>query len=93
MDLVQRNADVLVECIREAIKRTSQPLLVGGMSMGGLISRYALMAMEARGEQHNTDTFLSIDTPHAGTYTTLGAQWFVHTYLPMLPALAAWPAA
>jgi pimeloyl-[acyl-carrier protein] synthase len=88
MDLIQRNADVLVECIREAIKRTSEPLLVGGMSMGGLISRYALMAMEARGEEHNTDTFLSIDTPHAGTYTTLGAQWFVHTYLPMLPALA-----
>jgi cytochrome P450 len=92
MDLVQRNADVLVECIREAIKRTSETLLVGGMSMGGLISRYALMAMEARGEEHNTDTFLSIDTPHAGTYTTLGAQWFVHTYVPMLPALAAYAA-
>jgi hypothetical protein len=90
MDEVQRNADVLVACIREAIARTGEPLAVGGMSMGGLISRYALMAMEARGEPHNTETFLTIDTPHAGTYTSLAAQWFVHTCLPYLPALAGY---
>jgi hypothetical protein len=62
------------------------------MSMGGLISRYALMAMEARGEPHDTETFLTIDTPHAGTYTSLAAQWFVHTCLPFLPALAGYAA-
>ena len=39
---IQRNAQVLVQCIREARKRTPQPLVVGGVSMGGLISRYAL---------------------------------------------------
>ena len=32
---IQRNAQVLVECIREARKRTPQPLVVGGVSMGG----------------------------------------------------------
>jgi hypothetical protein len=92
MDQVQRNADVLVACIREVIARTGEPLVVGGMSMGGLISRYALMTMEARGEPHNTATFLTIDTPHGGTYTSLATQWFVHTCLPFLPALAGYAA-
>jgi len=90
MDEVQRNAEVLMACIREAIGRTHEPLVVGGMSMGGLVSRYALAAMEARGEPHNTDTFLTIDTPHAGTYTSLAAQWFVQTFLPFLPALGGY---
>ena len=87
MDLVQRNADVLVDCVRQAIARTPEPLVVGGMSMGGLIARYALAAMEARGEPHQTDVFLTIDTPHAGTYTSLAAQWFVQSLVPYLPAL------
>ena len=42
MTPIQGNAQVLVQCIREARKRTPQPLVVGGVSMGGLISRYAL---------------------------------------------------
>jgi hypothetical protein len=90
MDRIQRNSDVLVACIREAIRRTDAPLVVGGMSMGGLISRYALALMETRGEAHNTAVFLTIDTPHGGTYTSLGAQWFVQTFLPILPALAGY---
>ena len=90
MDLVQRNADVLVDCIRQAITRTPGPLVVGGMSMGGLISRYALASMEARGEPHRTDVFLTIDTPHGGTYTSLAAQWFVQSLAPYLPSLAAY---
>jgi hypothetical protein len=90
MDRIQRNADVLVACIREAIQRTDAPLVVGGVSMGGLISRYGLAAMETRGEPHNTEVFLTIDTPHGGTYTSLGTQWFVHSFLPYLPALAGY---
>jgi cytochrome P450 len=90
IDLVQRNADVLVDCIRQAMARTPEPLVVGGMSMGGLISRYALASMEARGEPHQTDVFLTIDTPHAGTYTSLAAQWFVQSLAPYLPSLAAY---
>jgi hypothetical protein len=88
-DEIQRNADVLVACIREALRRTDEPLVVGGVSMGGLVSRFALVAMEARGERHNTETFLTIDTPHDGAYTSLGAQWFVQTCRSFLPALEA----
>jgi hypothetical protein len=90
MDTVQRNANVLVDCIRQAIARTDAPLIVGGMSMGGLISRYALAAMEARGEPHHAAVFLTIDTPHAGTYTSLAAQWFVQSFVRYLPALAGY---
>jgi cytochrome P450 len=92
MDKVQRNADVLVDCIRKVRKLTDHPLVVGGMSMGGLISRYALLAMEARLEPHGAAVFLTIDTPHRGTYTSLAAQWFVQSLLPYLPALGPYAA-
>jgi len=92
MDTVQRNAEVLVDCIRKVRTATDQPLVVGGLSMGGLISRYALLAMEARLEPHGADVFLTIDTPHRGTYTSLAAQWFVQSFLPHLPVLGAYAA-
>lgn len=88
-DEIQRNADVLVACIRKALRRTDEPLVVGGVSMGGLVSRFALTAMENRHERHNTELFLTIDTPHGGAYTSLGAQWFVQTFRSILPALEA----
>lgn len=87
-DEIQRNAEVLIECIRAAIQRTGEPLVVGGMSMGGLVSRYALLAMERDGEPHNACVFLTIDTPHEGAYTSLAAQWFVRTFASDLPGLA-----
>jgi hypothetical protein len=88
-DEIQRNADVLVACIRKALRRTDEPLVVGGVSMGGLVSRFALTAMENRDERHNTELFLTIDTPHGGAYTSLGAQWFVQAFRSILPALEA----
>lgn len=91
-DRIQRNADVLVACVREARRRTDAPLVVGGVSMGGLVSRYGLAAMETRGEPHDCATFVTIDTPHGGTYTSLAAQWFIQAFQPHLPALAGYAA-
>ncbi len=88
-DEIQRNAQVLVACIRELRRRTDEPLIVGGVSMGGLVSRFALAEMEARNEPHNAEVLLTIDTPHGGAYTSLAVQWFVHAFAPILPALAA----
>ena len=87
-DHIQHNAEVLIECIREAIARTTAPLVVGGLSMGGLVSRYALLRMEHDGEDHNASVFLTIDTPHEGAYTSLAAQWFVRAFAADLPGLA-----
>jgi len=41
-------------------------LVVAGVSMGGLVARHALTAMEKRGEDHRTAIFLSWDSPHRG---------------------------
>jgi hypothetical protein len=84
---MQHNAGVVEACIHEAWTRSGQPLIVGGKSMGGLITRYALAAMEHRGEDHHTQLFLTIDTPHTGAYTSLAAQWFVHAFERSSPAL------
>jgi cytochrome P450 len=92
LDEIQRNAGVLIECMREATRRTPNPLAVGGVSMGGLVSRYALALMEHEEEPHNTRSYVSIDTPHGGAYTSLGVQWFVQSLLPFSPALAGFEA-
>jgi cytochrome P450 len=89
---IERNADVLVDCIRKAKERTKQPLVVGGVSMGGLVSRYALARMEHGDaghapEDHQTRVYLSIDAPHGGTYTSLGVQWFVRALAPYARSL------
>jgi cytochrome P450 len=87
MSRIQDNAGVLADCIRKASARTGAPLVVGGVSMGGIISRLALARMEAAGEPHGTRAYLSIDAPHGGTYTSLGVQWFVHSLLQAAPGL------
>jgi cytochrome P450 len=84
---IESNAGILVEAIREARCRTSQPLVVGGVSMGGLVSRIALAQMEEAKEPHSTRVYLSIDAPHRGTYTSLGVQWFVQSLRSFAPSL------
>jgi cytochrome P450 len=81
------NVGVLVECMKKARERTSQPLVVGGLSMGGIISRLALAGLEDAGKPHGTRAYLSIDAPHRGTYTSLGVQWFVDSLVSWAPAL------
>jgi cytochrome P450 len=92
LDTIQQNADVVIACIQQAMSLTKAPLIVGGVSMGGLITRYALASLEAHGYPHNTRLFISIDTPHGGAYTSLGDQWLAH-YLAPASAEAATMAA
>ncbi|GHH64956.1 hypothetical protein GCM10017673_08500 [Streptosporangium violaceochromogenes] len=73
---IQANAGVAVSCVRQAITRRqgSAPLIVGGVSMGGVVTRYALAAMEDAGEDHQTATYLSYDSPHNGAWIPLILQ-------------------
>jgi cytochrome P450 len=87
---IEANVGVLVDCIRKARERTPRPLVVGGMSMGGIISRLALAQLEKTGEPHGTRAYLSIDTPHRGSHTSLGVQWFVHALLPYMRGLGGY---
>lgn len=48
---------------------------VMGHSMGGLVARYALCEMEGQEILHETDCFVSFDSPHMGVNIPLGLQY------------------
>ncbi len=92
-DLIQSNTHVIREAISAARLRTTDPLVVGGMSMGGLVVRYALAQMESEGVEHGTAVYLSIDSPHGrGAYTTVVGQWLVNHFTALSPAYAGFAA-
>ncbi|MEU0627282.1 hypothetical protein [Streptomyces sp. NPDC005989] len=76
------NADTVIDCIRrtiaERVGRSS--LVVGGFSMGGLVTRYALAKMENDPTlpHHETSLHLSYDTPHHGAWLPVSIQAFTH---------------
>ncbi|MFE9636724.1 esterase/lipase family protein [Streptomyces sp. NPDC006463] len=76
------NADTAIECIRRAIaERVGRAkLTVGGFSMGGLVTRYALAKMEHAPElpDHETSTYISYDSPHHGAWFPIALQAFAH---------------
>jgi len=76
---IQANAYVTVSCIQQAIAQRvgNQPLQVGGASMGGLVTRYALTFMEKNDLPHQTVRFFTIDSPHGGATIAPAAQAFV----------------
>ncbi|MFM7310059.1 MAG: hypothetical protein ACKOZY_05590, partial [Flavobacteriales bacterium] len=55
-------------------KTGTEPLVVAGASMGGVISRHALRSMELRGEDHCTRLWISMDAPHQGAHIPLSLQ-------------------
>lgn len=79
---IANNAEVAIECVRRAISERvgRAKLTVGGFSMGGLITRYALAKMEddpAFGN-HETALYFSYDTPHQGAWFPVSLQAFTH---------------
>ncbi|MFD6974278.1 esterase/lipase family protein [Streptomyces sp. NPDC059949] len=77
---IQKNADAVIEAITRAcaMREGDQRLAVGGFSMGGLVTRYALTKMESQHVEHQTDLYWSYDTPHRGAWIPLGLQAFAH---------------
>lgn len=85
---LEENAAVVEACLAEITRRTPLPVTLLGWSMGGLLCRLALSAIEARGEEHAVTTLVTCDTPHRGSVTQLGVQWLVDRFAPLHPALA-----
>lgn len=85
-DYIQRNAYMVEEVIRwvntqKAAAGSTEKNVVLGMSMGGLVGRYALRHMELNGETHDTKLYISHDSPHQGANVPLSVQAFVrHLY-------------
>ncbi|MDR3327706.1 MAG: T9SS type A sorting domain-containing protein [Prevotellaceae bacterium] len=76
VDYIQNNADLLKKAIRwvNNNKAGTEKNVVLGQSMGGLVARYALKDMEDKGENHDTQLFISHDAPHLGANIPLGLQ-------------------
>lgn len=82
----ERSASILdnAQTAREAILRAiyqrvgDATLAVGGFSMGGLVTRYALAKMESQRIDHQTALYWSYDSPHRGAWVPLALQAFAH---------------
>ncbi|MGV9774916.1 esterase/lipase family protein [Streptosporangium sp. NPDC003464] len=76
------NADTAIDCIRRAVSERvgRAKLVVGGFSMGGLVTRYALAKMERDPAlpDHETSLYFSYDSPHHGAWFPIALQAFTH---------------
>lgn len=88
VDLIENNAPVVVACLDQIMSRTPNPIATGGVSMGGLCTRYALAWMEQRSLPHNTHLYFSVDTPHGGSATSVSVQWFTQFFRKAMPMAA-----
>lgn len=77
---IQENSRAAIAAIQEAITRRlgDHPLAVGGFSMGGLVTRYALARLETMKMDHQTALYWSYDSPHRGASIPISLQAFAH---------------
>jgi len=82
VDPIQRNGLVLVELLGmvNAATAVDQTAVIVGASMGGLVSRYALLWMEDQGIPHRVRKLISFDSPHKGANIPLGLQAWVEFF-------------
>jgi hypothetical protein len=81
-DFIQRNAYMVETVIdwvntEKALNGSTEKNVVLGMSMGGLVARYALRDMEINGDTHDTKLYISHDAPHQGANVPLAYQAMV----------------
>lgn len=90
---IQHNADVAIQAILRAIAERvgDEPLTVGGVSMGGIITRYALAKLERDRVDHQTNTYLSWDSPHNGAWIPLILQQMAYFFEKLTPAKPGQP--
>lgn len=79
-EYIQANANTLRAVIewvnsQKASVGSSEPNIIMGQSMGGLIARYALKKMEIENVVHETSIYISHDAPHLGANVPLGALY------------------
>ncbi|MER5199262.1 esterase/lipase family protein [Streptomyces sp. NPDC002755] len=80
----ERTASIMdnAEAVIAAVMRTNAEqlgdarLVVGGFSMGGIVTRYALAKLEMRRMDHRVGLYFSYDSPHRGASIPVGVQAF-----------------
>jgi hypothetical protein len=78
-DYIQKNGLLLMEVIRQINAKKVQndcraKNVVIGASMGGQVARWALKKMEQAGENHDSHTYVSFDSPQKGAHISLSTQ-------------------
>ncbi len=78
-DYIQRNSFVFTKLIQivNSEKAGDNHLAVIGASMGGLVARYGLAYMEQHDMPHETNLFISFDSPQRGANIPLGLQYWL----------------
>ncbi|MFD8421074.1 esterase/lipase family protein [Streptomyces sp. NPDC059466] len=86
---IQKNAETVSAAIMRTLAERvgDDRLTVGGFSMGGLVTRYALARLEMQRMDHQTALYFSYDTPHRGAVIPIGLQAFAH-FIPQDNAFA-----
>ncbi|MEU3510727.1 hypothetical protein ABZ733_23080 [Streptomyces longwoodensis] len=86
---ILHNAKAATACIMRttAERQGNEPLTVGGFSMGGLVTRYALADLEIQRIDHQTAVYVSFDSPHRGAWIPISLQALAH-FLKATPALS-----
>ncbi|MFF2957850.1 esterase/lipase family protein [Streptomyces sp. NPDC057963] len=74
------NSKTAQAAIMQAVaeRQGDTPLAVGGLSMGGLVTRHALAKMESQDIDHQTALYFSYDSPHRGAWIPIALQAFAH---------------
>ncbi|CAM5475491.1 Alpha/beta hydrolase OS=Streptomyces microflavus OX=1919 GN=Smic_47850 PE=4 SV=1 [Streptomyces microflavus] len=70
------NAQTAIAAIQRTIasRLGNAPLTVGGFSMGGIVTRYALAKLEHQRIDHQTALYFSYDSPHRGAVSRSGCR-------------------
>lgn len=82
IDPIQRNAFVLTELLQmvDAAAPPGSTSVLIGASMGGLVSRYALLWLEAENQPYRVRRWIAFDTPFDGANVPLGLQAWVRFF-------------
>ena len=76
---IKQNAETLKKIIKyvndqKSLNGSTEPNILLGQSMGGLISKYALVKLEDEGYTHQVKLFATHDSPLRGSNTPIGIQ-------------------
>lgn len=83
-DYIQRNSGFIRELLSWATEKykitADDKVAVVGYSMGGVVSRHALLSMQVAGIENKVDLFVTVDSPHHGAYSPLGVQTLANAF-------------
>lgn len=79
LNFIQANGLLCATLVADLAPQT-QDIIVIGVSMGGLVTRYGLMFLAQQGITSNVSTWMTWDSPHYGANVSLGLQYAARAF-------------